>query len=107
MYSPYSTLLEPEPAKDGVGMDWVPKGYARAVADVLGTRGSTGCWDYGGPDEQQAGVDVVKHLAAQPWSNGNVGMMGVSYEGTTATMVAARGDDVPELKAIVPIAAIS
>ena len=27
---------------------YVPRGYARAVADVLGTRNSSGCWDYGG-----------------------------------------------------------
>ena len=34
-------------------------------------------------------------------------MIGGSYDGTTATMVAAQGDAVSELKAIVPIAAIS
>lgn len=106
-YSPYNSIAEPRPAMDSVGRTFVPQGYARAVADVLGTRGSTGCWDYGGPAEQQSGVDVVKHLAALPWSNGKVAMLGGSYNGTTATMVAARGDDVPELAAIVPIAGIS
>jgi X-Pro dipeptidyl-peptidase len=106
-YSPYNNLKEPNPSLDGYAERYVPIGYARAVADVLGTRGSTGCWDYGGLKEQQSGVDVVKFLAAQPWSNGRVGMIGASYEGTTATMVAARGPQVPELKAIVPIAAIS
>lgn len=106
-YTPYGTLSEPEPANDLLADRYVPKGFARAVADVLGTRGSTGCWDYGGADEQQSGVDVVKYLAGLEWSNGKVGMAGVSYDGTTATMVAARGDDVPELKAIVPVAAIS
>ncbi len=106
-YSPDNSLSEPETADDSVGNRYVPRGYARAVADVLGTRGSTGCWDYGGADEQQSGVDVVKYLAALPWSNGKVAMIGGSYNGTTATMVAARGDAVPELKAIVPIAGIS
>ena len=106
-YSPYNSLSEPEPARDAVGETYVPEGYARAVADVLGTRGSTGCWDYGGRAEQQSGVDVVKWLARRDWSNGRVAMIGGSYNGTTASMVAARGDDVPELKAIVPIAAIS
>ncbi len=106
-YSPYNSLSEPEPARDSIGETFVPQGYARAVADVLGTRGSTGCWDYGGPKEQQSGVDVVKWLADRKWSNGKVAMIGGSYNGTTASMVAARGDDVPELKAIVPIAAIS
>ncbi len=106
-YSPYNSIAEPTPAKDSLGKKFVPKGYARAVADVLGTRGSTGCWDYGGRNEQQSGVDVVKWLAKRDWSNGKVAMIGGSYNGTTASMVAARGDDVPQLKAIVPIAAIS
>ena len=114
-YSPYNTLAETQPADDAVAARYVPKGYARAVADVLGTRGSTGCWDYGGAKEQQSGKDVVEYLAKQSWSNGRVGMTGVSYEGTTANMVAALGasisaDSRPDgrgLAGIVPIAAIS
>jgi X-Pro dipeptidyl-peptidase len=109
-YSPYNTLSEyttPNLANDDIGQRYVPKGYARAVADVLGTRNSSGCWDYGGADEQQSGVDLVNFLAAQPWTNGKVAMIGGSYDGTTATMVAARGAEVPGLVAIVPIAGIS
>ncbi|MGH2837078.1 MAG: CocE/NonD family hydrolase [Thermoleophilaceae bacterium] len=109
-YSPYNTLGEgtsPNLANDGLGEKYLPLGYARAVADVLGTRNSSGCWDYGGADEQQSGVDLVNFLAAQPWSNGKVAMIGGSYDGTTANMVAARGRDAPGLKAIVPEAAIS
>jgi X-Pro dipeptidyl-peptidase len=109
-YSPYNTLSEtttPNLANDDVGQHFLPKGYARAVADVLGTRNSSGCWDYGGADEQRSGVDVVNFLAGRPWTNGKVAMIGGSYDGTTATMVAARGAAVPGLKAIVPIAGIS
>src|SRR3954468_24485829 len=109
-YSPYNTLGEsttPNLANDGLGATYVPKGYARAVADVLGTRNSTGCWDYGGPKEQQSGVDVVNFLARQSWSDGKVAMIGGSYDGTTANMVAARGADVPGLAAIVPQSAIN
>ena len=104
-YSPYNTLGEPEPSHDGLAERYVPLGYARASADVLGTRGSTGCWDYGGLKEQQSGVDLVKFLATQPWSSGKVAMIGGSYDGTTANMVAATG--IPELTAIVPQAAIN
>jgi X-Pro dipeptidyl-peptidase len=109
-YSPYNTLSEyttPNLANDDIGQHYLEKGYARAVADVLGTRNSSGCWDYGGADEQQSGVDLVNFLAAKPWTNGKVAMIGGSYDGTTATMVAARGADVPGLAAIVPIAGIS
>jgi X-Pro dipeptidyl-peptidase len=115
-YSPYNTLEDPDPANDGIATRYVPRGFARARADLLGTRGSSGCWDYGGNREIQSGVDVVKFLAGKipdengvfiTWSTGKVAMIGGSYEGTTANMVAARGPDVPELVGIVPIAAIS
>src|SRR4051795_5754507 len=113
-YSPYSSLAEPQTAADGIANRYNPKGFARAVADVIGTRGSSGCWDYGGKNEQQSGGDVVKYLAHLPWSNGKVGMTGVSYEGTTANMVAALGDKVVAasnggrgLAGIIPVAAIS
>jgi X-Pro dipeptidyl-peptidase len=107
-YSPYNTLYETRSgslANDAYGQRFVPRGYARAVADVLGTRNSSGCWDYGGPRETQSGVDLVRWLARRSWSNGRVGMIGTSYDGTTANMVASRAP--AELKAIVPIAAIS
>src|SRR5690349_773831 len=59
-YSPYNDL-----SGNGASDDrWVPLGYARAIGDVLGTRNSSGCWDYGGPKEQQSGVDLVNFLAA-------------------------------------------
>ncbi len=107
-YSPYNVLGEgtlPNLANDGIGQHHVPRGYARAVADVLGTRNSSGCWDYGGPRETQSGVDLVNALAKLPWSNGKVAMIGGSYDGTTANMVASAGAE--GLAAIVPEAAIS
>ena len=42
-YSPYNTLSEtttPNLANDDLGQRYVERGYARAVADVLGTRNS-------------------------------------------------------------------
>src|SRR3954451_927409 len=112
-YSPYNSLFEATTtpkgnvAHDSLGDTYVAKGYARAVADVIGTRNSTGCWDYGGAKEQQSGVDIVNWLAKQPWANGKVAMIGGSYDGTTANMVATRGDDVPGLASIVPQSAIN
>jgi X-Pro dipeptidyl-peptidase len=106
-YSPYNVLDEGGETQDKYGQRYVPRGYARAVADVIGTRNSSGCWDYGGAKEQQSGIDVVNFLAARPWSNGKVAMIGGSYDGTTANMVAARSAQAPGLAGIVPIAAIS
>src|SRR4051812_17909955 len=108
--SPYNSLGESPGgyvSADSLASTFVPKGYARVVAGVLGTRNSTGCWDYGGPKEQQSGVDLVNALARLPWSSGRVAMIGGSYDGTTANMVAVRGADVPGLAAIVPQSAIN
>ncbi len=106
-YSPYNSIYD-APLNDGY-RSFVSKGFARARVDVLGTRGSDGCWDYGGLDEQQSGLDAVEWLADQPWSNGKVIMIGGSYDGTTANMVAARGQEAADkgLVGIVPIVAIS
>ena len=111
-YSPYNSLSDPAGpgsniANDGLFEAYKGKGYARAYADVIGTRNSTGCWDYGGAKEIASGVDVVNFLSKQPWTNGKVAMIGGSYEGTTANMVAAQGDRAPGLASIVPQAAIS
>ena len=117
-YSPYNSRRDADNVQllNGTPPDLATRGYAQALADVLGTRGSDGCWDYGGLEEQQSGADVVKFLAGKKadhqgkvitWSSGSVAMIGGSYDGTTANMVAALGDKVSELKAIVPIVAIS
>ena len=108
--SPYNILnLTPLPAgsalPDTYAQWFVPRGYARVFADVRGTRNSEGCYDYGGLAEQHDGYDLVQWLGQQAWSNGNVGMMGTSYEGTTANAAAAQHPS--HLKAIIPIAAIN
>src|SRR5687767_5517305 len=44
---------------DELAAFFVSKGYARAVADTLGTGNSGGCWDYGGIREREAAHDLV------------------------------------------------
>jgi X-Pro dipeptidyl-peptidase len=85
--------------------DWVPRGYARGYADVLGTRNSGGCFDYGGTREKESGYDLVEWIAKQKWSNGKIGMIGGSYDGTTANATAVMRP--PHLTTIVPEAAIN
>ena len=92
-------------ADDGVADYYVPRGYARAVFDVVGTRNSGGCFDNGGIRERKTGAQVVDALGAMEWSNGKVGMIGISWEGTTP--IAAAIEDPEHLTTIVPQAALS
>ncbi|MCO5973741.1 Xaa-Pro dipeptidyl-peptidase [Actinoallomurus soli] len=97
---------------------FLPRGYAVADLDSLGTGGSTGCPTSGARNEQAGARAAVDWLTGRArgwapdgtpvkatWSTGNVGMIGQSYDGTLPNMAAATG--VPGLKAIVPIAGIS
>lgn len=68
-------------------------GFALAVVDARGTGASFGTRtgelsqreikDYG---------ELVGWVAAQPWSNGRVGVYGISYEGQAAELIAGLGD---------------
>ena len=62
---------------------FVPHGYALAQASTFGTGQSTHCQDVKGLGEQTGIQAVVDWLGEQEWSNGNVGLMGKSYAGTT------------------------
>jgi X-Pro dipeptidyl-peptidase len=97
---------------------FVPRGYAMVGVDIVGTSRSTGCGDVGGKDEIDSVVAVIDWLNGRNtahtgdgtevkagWTNGAVGMIGKSYDGTLANGVAATG--VRGLKTIVPISAIS
>jgi len=98
--SPYSVL-----GRSNVAEGWVPEGYVHVWADVIGTGNSGGCYDYGGERERRTGYELVEWIAKQPWSNGKVGMIGGSYNGTTAWATAAERP--PHLTTIIPEAAIA
>jgi putative CocE/NonD family hydrolase len=76
-------------------------GYAYVGVNVRGTGCSEGVFSYYQPIEAQDGAEVVEWIAAQPWSTGDVGMIGASYGGHTQIKVAALRP--PHLKAIVPV----
>jgi X-Pro dipeptidyl-peptidase len=101
-YSPYYGTLEDRLSDAD---RWTPLGFARVSADVVGTGMSGGCYDYGGKREKETGYDIVEWLANQSWSTGKVGMIGGSYDGTTAMATAVTRP--PHLTTIVPEAAIS
>jgi putative CocE/NonD family hydrolase len=84
---------------------FVRRGYVTARVDIRGTGASEGA----PPDreyseqEQQDGLAVIDWLSRQPWSNGNVGMMGISWGGFNAIQIARRHP--PALKAIIAMCA--
>ncbi len=77
-------------------------GFVFAVQDKRGKYESHGRYLTTDGDIED-GDDTLNWIAAQPWSNGNVGMMGCSYPGFT-TMMAAQSLN-PNLVAIIPQAA--
>ncbi len=78
-------------------------GYIFVRAEGRGTGASEGfrIADYT-QEERRDGADLIAWIAAQPWSNGKVGMAGGSYPGITQIAVAAEAP--PALKAIFPAA---
>ncbi|MEU0503314.1 CocE/NonD family hydrolase [Nocardia sp. NPDC005998] len=79
----------------------VQSGYTQVVVDVRGTGFSQGTWQVFGEREQQDGVEVVDWAAAQPWSNGKIGMSGISYSAINQLQTAERRP--AALQAIFPI----
>ena len=67
------------------------RGYIHAVFNVRGSGNSGGFYQLMGPLEVRDVCDLIDWLAAQSWSNGDVGMFGVSYFARLAKAVAAFG----------------
>jgi uncharacterized protein len=82
----------------------VEHGYATVVVDVRGTGQSQGSWDAFGADEQSDYGNVVDWTAQQSWSNGSIGVYGVSYLGITSILTASQNH--PAVKAAFPIVPI-
>jgi len=92
--SDMTTFEAPDPAI------WVPRGFALVVADIPGTWYATGPASYVSPEEAEDFFDLIEWAGVQPWSNGNVGLSGVSYLTVAQWRVAALHP--PHLTAINP-----
>ena len=103
-YTPYHrTSIIPETGEVPVAPYefFLSRGYAYVAADMRGSGASFGWNDIMMPMiVEDAGV-IVDWIAAQPWSDGNVGMFGGSYEGWSQFATAAAQPEA--LKAIIPI----
>ena len=77
-------------------------GYAAVRVDIRGCGESDGLlFDEYARQEQDDALEVIAWLASQPWCNGAVGMMGISWGGFNGLQVAARRP--PALKAIITL----
>ena len=69
---------------------WVPHGYVCVRVDSRGCGRSPGYVDHFSPRETQDFYDCIEWAAVQPWSNGRVGLNGISYYGINQWQVASR-----------------
>jgi uncharacterized protein len=84
------------------GQQLAQYGVAYARVDARGSGDSHGILvDEYLDQELNDGVEVIAWLARQPWSNGSVGMRGISWGGINTLQIAALAP--PALKAIMPM----
>jgi putative CocE/NonD family hydrolase len=83
---------------------FVAHGYVFICQDVRGRYASEGRFR---PhrDDGLDGFDTARWIAAQPWSDGQIGMTGTSWDGGMTHAMALAGP--PALKTIVPVDAMS
>ena len=77
---------------------WIPDGYVCVRVDSRGAGRSPGVIDLGSPRETQDLYDCIEWAGVQPWSNGKIGLSGISYYATSQWKVAALNP--PHLAAI-------
>ncbi len=68
---------------------WVPHHYACVRVDSRGTGCSPGFIDHFSPRETRDFYDCIEWAGVQPWSNGRVGLNGISYYGINQWHVAS------------------
>jgi hypothetical protein len=81
---------------------FLANGYAWVDMDVRGSGASFGSRRYAySPEEIRDGNEVVDWIIQQPWSNGKVGALGISYGGTAAELLLVNQH--PAVKAVAPL----
>jgi len=90
----YLTWEVPDPER------WIGDGYAIVVVDARGTGKSPGHYELMSALQTRDVYDAIEWAGVQPWSNGKVGMLGVSYLAIKQWQVAALQP--PHLAAMIP-----
>ncbi len=90
-YIPYRKRDFTRPRDEPIHHYFAGHGYAASALDMRGSGDSDGCCSTNiMPQEQDDAVDAIAWIAAQPWCDGNVGMIGISWGGFNSLQVAAR-----------------
>ena len=89
-YLPYRKRDGTAQRDDSTYPHFAAAGYVGVRVDISGTGESDGDWD----DEYSAreladGCEVIEWIAQQPWCDGNLGMMGISWGGFNSLQIAA------------------
>jgi uncharacterized protein len=104
-YLPYRKDDDEAVRDFGTHTYFAKRGYVGARVDIRGFGNSEGAppdREYSAQEQQDA-EQVIAWLASQSWSNGNVGMLGISWGGFNSIQMALRKP--PALKAILAVAA--
>ena len=83
---------------------FVPRGYSHVIVNARGTSGSEGTFGLGDEQERRDIYDTYEWVAAQPWCDGAVGGLGISY--FALAQLAGATLKPPHLKAIFPYATL-
>ncbi|MBB3142668.1 CocE/NonD family hydrolase [Halomonas organivorans] len=101
-YIPYRKRDFRSPRDSQVHGYFARHGYAAVRVDLRGSGDSDGVLhDEYLPRELEDGVEVIRWIAAQPWCNGRVGMIGLSWGGFNALQIAALRP--PALEAVISV----
>jgi uncharacterized protein len=104
----YPVLVARTPyMKTGLGLNqwatyFAKRGYVFVIQDTRGRGDSEGRFNFLFP-EGKDGFDTIEWLARQPWSNGRVGTLGLSYLGSVQWLAAR--EHPPHLVCMAPTAA--
>jgi uncharacterized protein len=102
-YSGYDPAAPGDPPAEA--LFFLVQGYVVVGANMRGTGCSGGAFDYFEALQSTDGYDIVEAVARQAWSNGDVGLVGISYSGISQLFVAQTRP--PHLRAITPLSVIA
>lgn len=101
-YLPYRKRDGTRTRDQGLHMYFAGHGYACLRVDIRGTGDSEGLIaDEYTAAEQLDGCEVIAWIASQPWCDGQVAMIGISWGGFNGLQIAARQP--PALKTIITV----